>query len=100
MNRSDKSEGEAIETLLRKGNIEQGYQGWKQKDFEFLKNLGAGTNFYYLRQILMYSEQKNQESCSEAKTMLEEYEKLQAEYQKLLNDKSSFEYKETEVTII
>ena len=98
-----KFSGDDIEKLLRKGLIEDGYLQWKEKNFEFLINLSAGTNFYYLRQIMLYRESNsfsNHEKNSDIQQMILDYEHLQYEYNQLLNKNNSTEQKKYIVNFI
>lgn len=83
---------EPIEEMLKKGHLEEGYQMWKVQSFEFIKNLSAGLNFYYLRQLLLYLEknsdkEKLEEKEDEIRNLVSSYETLQQAYEQLKLEK-------------
>ena len=83
---------EPIEEKLKKGHLEEGYQMWKLQSFEFIKNLSAGLNFYYLRQLLLYLEknsdkEKLEDKEDEIRNLVSSYETLQQAYEQLKLEK-------------
>lgn len=88
------TEEDQIEDLLKTGHLDKAHQLWKTKNFDFLKSLSAGSNFYYLRQILQLSEKNTEsekllEKNQEIENLVASYETLQQAFESLKQKKSS-----------
>jgi chromosome segregation ATPase len=85
-------DNEQIEEKLKKGYLEESYHLWKSRNFEYLNSLSAGSNFYYLRQLLLFIEKnsdssKIQEKDEEIKNLVASYETLQNAFEGLKLEK-------------
>lgn len=81
-----KIDGEQIEDLLKTGYLDEACKEWKSKNFEFIQNLSAASNFYYLRQILVFTEkntEKIEEKEIEIQNIIRSYETLQQAFEAL-----------------
>lgn len=88
------TEEDQLIDLLKSSNLPKAHSLWKSKNFDFLNSLSAGSNFFYLRQILQLIEKSSEsekllEKDQEISHLVSSYETLQQAFESLKQKKSS-----------